>query len=171
MHKEFRASENLLHDSDEEDAVHYSTIHKAFDTMFGDQDVFPFLVGGFRTDNIADAHPSTIHIFQFWQIYIDNVNPLLKVTHIPTIQPQLIAATSDLENAPKNIHALLFAIYVMAITSLEDAEVEQRFNASKKELLGRYFAALQQALVNAGFMRDRDLLVLQAFLLYLVSTQ
>lgn len=149
--------------------MHYSTIHKAFDTMFGDQDVFPFLVGGFRTDNLTDAHPPTIHIFQLWQIYIDNINPLLKITHIPTIQPQVIEASSSLDRAPKNIHALMFAIYVMAITSLDEEETEKRFQTPKRELLGRYFAALQQSLVNAGFMRDRDHITLQAFVLYLYA--
>lgn len=156
-----------MHDSDEEE-VEYSTIYKAFDRMFGDQDILPFLIG-YQSENLSKAHPSTIHIFQLWQIYIDNINPLLKITHIPTIQPKVIEASSNLENAPKNIEALMFAIYVMAITSLDDQEVEMRFNAPKKELLGRYFAALQQALTNAGFLRDRDHITLQAYLLYLVS--
>ena len=136
--------------------------------MFSDQDGFPFIVGG-RAQSVTAAHPSTIHIVQLWQIYIDNINPLLKITHIPTIQGQVIGATSQLGKAPKNIEALMFAIYVMAITSLEETDVQRMFGEPKRELLGRYFTALQQALLNAGFMRSDDFICLQAYVLYLVS--
>jgi hypothetical protein len=166
---QFRASEQLLHDSSEDEAEGGSTIHRAFDKMFSDQDGFPFIVGG-RAQSVTDAHPSTIHIVQLWQIYIDNINPLLKITHIPTIQGQVIGATSQLEKAPKNIEALMFAIYVMAITSLEEPDVHRMFGEPKRELLGRYFTALQQALLNAGFMRGDDFICLQAYVLYLVCS-
>lgn len=136
--------------------------------MFSAQDGFPFIVGG-RYASVTNVHPSTIHIFQLWQIYIDNINILLKVTHIPTIQPQFIEAASRLDKAPKNIEALMFGIYIMAITSLEPAEVQARFFENKVDMLGRYFAAMQQALINADFMRNNDPITLQAFLLYLVS--
>jgi hypothetical protein len=137
--------------------------------MFDNQDGFPFMVGG-RTESIVHCHPSTIHIFQLWQIYIDNINPLLKITHVPSVQGQVIEATTNLEKAPKNIEALMFGMYVMAISSLDDGEVQRRFNQGKKDLLARFFPALQQALVNASFMRVNDSICLQALLLYLVST-
>src|SRR5262249_40870741 len=115
-------------------------------------------------------HPSTIHIFRLWQLYIDNINPLLKVTHVPTIQGQILEATAGLQNAPANLETLMFAIYLMAITSLEEPDVERMFSETKRELIARYCTALQQSLVNASFMRINDPLLLQAFTLYLVSS-
>uniref|UniRef100_A0A0D2XQQ0 Zn(2)-C6 fungal-type domain-containing protein n=1 Tax=Fusarium oxysporum (strain Fo5176) TaxID=660025 RepID=A0A0D2XQQ0_FUSOF len=106
---------------------------------------------------------------ELWQIYIDNINPLLKITHVPTVQAQIIEASSDLENAPKNIEALMFSMYLMAITSLEDADVYKRFNETKKELLARYHTGTQHALTKAGFMRVNDPILLQAYILYLVE--
>lgn len=164
--RQFRASEQLLRDSSE-DEVDESTIHRAFDKMFGNNDGFPFVFSG-RQLSTTRYHPPTIHIFQLWQIYIDNINPLLKITHIPSIQGQIIQASSNLENAPKNIEALMFGIYAMALTSLDDAEVEKMYNRSKKDILGQFFEGLQQALVNAGFMRGNDFVSLQAYVLYLV---
>ena len=135
--------------------------------MFGDQDGFPFVVTA-RKESVTADHPSTIHVFQIWQVYIDNINPLLKITHVPTVQGRIIEATSQLDKAPRNVEALMFAIYLMAITSLEDTDVQRMFGEPKKELLGRYFSALQQALLNVGFMRNHDFYSLQAFVLYLV---
>ena len=166
--RQFRASEQLLHDSSEEEAEG-PLIHRAYDRMFGNQDGFPFIIGG-APNPVTHLHPNPIHIFQLWQLYIDNINPLLKITHIPTVQPQVLQAASQLDKAPSNIEALMFGIYLMAITSLEDADVQTRFHAPKKVLIGRYTAAVQQALINASFMRVNDSLVLQAFVLYLVRT-
>lgn len=137
--------------------------------MFGNQDGFPFVVTA-RKESVTADHPPTIHIFRLWQIYIDNINPLLKITHAPTVQGKIVEATSQLDRAPKNIEALMFAIYLMAVTSLEDFDVQRRFGEPKQELLGRYFSALQQALLNAGFMRNHDFYSLQAYVLYLVGS-
>jgi hypothetical protein len=137
--------------------------------MFGNDDGFPFIVGG-RIESVTHLHPSTIHIIQLWQVYIENINPLLKMTHVPSVQSQVFEATTRLESAPKNIEALMFGMYVMAISSMDEAEINRRFNAGKKDMLARFFPALQQALVNANFMRVNDSICLQAFLLYLVRT-
>ncbi|OLN97581.1 putative transcriptional regulatory protein C139.03-like protein 1 [Colletotrichum chlorophyti] len=169
FHKEFRASEELLRDSSE-DEVDGSTIHHAFDKMYDNQDGFPFIVGS-RNASVTHLHPSPIQIFQLWQIYINNVNPLLKMTHVPTVQGLIIEASANLEKVPRGVEALMFAIYLMAVTSLEDAEVAKMFNEPKPTVLSRFHTSLQQALVNAGFMRTSDTMVLQAYMLYLIAVR
>lgn len=166
-HIQFRASEQLLHDSSEDEEAEGPLIHRAYDRMFGNQDGFPFIIGG-APNPVTHLHPSPIHIFQLWQIYIENINPLLKITHIPTVQPQVLQAAAQLDQAPSNIEALMFATYLMAVTSLDEADVQARFQTPKKVLIGRFTAAVQQSLINASFMRVNEPLVLQAFVLYLV---
>ncbi|KAK6224730.1 fungal specific transcription factor [Colletotrichum tabaci] len=169
FHKEFRASEELLRDSSE-DEVDGSTIHHAFDKMYDNQDGFPFIVGS-RNASVTHLHPPPIQIFQLWQIYINNVNPLLKITHVPTVQGLIIEASANLEKVPKSVESLMFAIYLMAVTSLEDAEVAKMFNEPKPTVLSTFHTGLQQALVNAGFMRTSDTMVLQAYMLYLIGVR
>ncbi|KAF4458748.1 hypothetical protein FALBO_14506 [Fusarium albosuccineum] len=169
LHKEFRASEQMLQDSSEEEPEVGSTIHRAFDRMFA-TDGFPFIIGG-PLGPITHLHPSTIHIFQLWQIYIDNINPLLKITHVPNVQGQIIEASSNLGSVPNNIEALMFAIYLMAITSLEETDVYKMFHEPKKELLARFHSGTQQALTKAGFMRVNDPILLQAYILYLFAVR
>ncbi|KAK2616422.1 hypothetical protein QQS21_000664 [Conoideocrella luteorostrata] len=163
---QFRASEKLLRDSSDDDEE--STIHRAFDTMFADNNGFPFVFSG-RQQSTTHFHPSAIQIFQLWQTYIDNVNSLLKITHVPSIQGQIIQASSNLGSAPKNIEALMFGIYAMAVSSMEDGDVEKMFHQTKKDVLAQFFTALQQALLNAGFMRTNDFFTLQAYVLYLFA--
>ncbi|KAH8680940.1 fungal-specific transcription factor domain-containing protein [Xylariales sp. PMI_506] len=165
--KEFRATDEMIRDSSDEDDVG-SSINHAYDKMFDNSDGFPFLVGG-AAQSVTDQHPSAIQIIQLWQAYLNNVNPLLKLTHTPTLQERIIEASANIEKVSKSLEALMFAIYFMAITSLQDDEVLATFNEPKAMLLQRYYTACQQALINAGFMRNPDLTILQAFLLYLIG--
>lgn len=155
-----------MHDSSDEE-YERPTIHHAFDTMFSDTDSFPFVVGGLPA-LITGLHPPAIRIFQLWQIYIDNVNPLLKISHVPTLQVQIVEVAADLANAPKSLEALMFSIYLISVNSMSDDEVQNTFGEDKIILLGRYHEGAQQALINAGFMRSNEITVLQAYVLYLV---
>lgn len=136
--------------------------------MFGDGDAFPFTVGG-TSSSVTSSHPPTIQIIQLWQIYISNVNPLLKLSHVPTLQGQIIGAAGNPAKIPKPLEALMFGIYFMAVTSMKDDDVQSTFGEDRNVLLARYHAATQQALVNAAFMRTTEIMVLQAYTLYLVS--
>lgn len=126
------------------------------------------MVGGLKCQ-VTHLHPSAIQIFQLWQIYLNNVNPLLKINHVPTLQNQIVKASVDLSNVAEPLEALMFSIYFISVTSMPNEEVEAAFGASKNALLARYHAASQQALINAKFMSSTELTTLQAFLLYLVS--
>ncbi|KAI1381965.1 hypothetical protein F4677DRAFT_451912 [Hypoxylon crocopeplum] len=154
--------------SDDEDVG--SSINQAYDRMFDSPDGFPFVVGG-QFESVTDQHPTAIQIFQLWQIYLNNVNPLLKLTHTPTLQVRIIEAGASLDKVSRPLEALMFSIYLMAITSLDEAECQATFNESRTALLAKYYYAAQQALLNAGFMRNPDLTLLQAYLLYLLGVR
>jgi hypothetical protein len=53
---------------------------------------------------------------------------------------------------------------------MTEEDVHSMLDEDRAILLGRYHNATQQALVNAGFMRAPELVVLQAYFLYLVNT-
>ena len=119
--------------------------------------------------DLATLHPEQLQIFQLWQIYLDNVNPLLKVTHTPTMQARIIDAASDVASIEPSLAALMFSIYCMSVLSLTEAECYAMFNLSKKDLMKRYQFGCQQALLSAGFLRSSDRHCLTALFLYLVS--
>ncbi|KAK3368934.1 fungal-specific transcription factor domain-containing protein [Lasiosphaeria ovina] len=168
-YKDYRATDEMLHDSSDEE-YEGPTLHHAYDTMFENNDGFPFIVGG-TMSSVTNAHPSAIQIFQLWQIYINNVNPLLKISHISTLQAQIISAGANTAKISKPLEALMFSIYFSAINSMTDDEVHSTFAEDKAVLLAKYHNATQQALVNAGFMRSTELTVLQALFLYLLCAR
>ncbi|KUI68464.1 hypothetical protein VM1G_04121 [Cytospora mali] len=109
--------------------------------------------------------------FMLWQTFLQNVNPLSKVIHAPLVQPIVIEASKDFDTVPKPSIALLFAIYSAAVMSLKDEDCQSQLNAPKTLLLSRYFSACQQALAAAAFMKSRNLVTLQAFVIFLLPAR
>jgi len=119
--------------------------------------------------DVSTVHPEQIQIFRLWQIYLDNVNPLLKVTHTPTLQARIIDAASNITSIKPALAALMFGIYCVSILSLGEDECRTMFGWPKERLLARYRFGCQQALLTCGFLRSRDRDCLTALYLYLVS--
>ena len=119
--------------------------------------------------DIFTLHPEQVQIFRLWQIYIDNVNPLLKVTHTPTLQARIIDAASNVATIKPTLAALMFSIYCVSILSLGEDECRTMFGSPRERLLTRYQSGCQQALLNCGFLRSGDRECLTALYLYLVS--
>lgn len=114
-------------------------------------------------------HPQPVQIFRLWQTFLDNVNPLVKILHTPTVQQLVLETSGNLKDVSKSITALMFAIYLSAVNSLSNAECENMVGHGKSVLLANYYLGSQQALINAGFLKSSDLVVLQAYVLFLVS--
>ena len=150
------------------DEVQETIVNKAWGSLRPDNDQILF---GLRKTGVETSalHPEQVHIFKLWQIYLENVNPLLKVTHTPTLQGRIIDAASRVGSMDPSQAALMFSIYCMSISSLDDRECRAIFATPKEQLLIRYQLGCQQSLLNAGFLRSgsRDCLI--ALFLYLVS--
>lgn len=120
------------------------------------------------TVDLSSLHPDPAGVFRLWDIYLKNVDPLLKITHRPSLQPLLIEATCNTASIPPTLEALMFGIYSIAVLSLTHDECAAVFNTSKEELQKRYHFACREALINADFLRNADRTCLTALYFYLV---
>ncbi|CAF3556337.1 unnamed protein product [Fusarium graminearum] len=153
---------------DPNDAFYENVFSHAQDQMtVSDQDM---LFGSRQSAvELHTLHPDPAHLFRLWQIYLDNVNPLMKVTHTPTLQARIVEAASNLKEISPTLEALMFSIYCMAILSLSQEECVTMFKQSKEQLSTRYYFGCQQALSNCNFLRTDNRDCLTALFLYLVS--
>ncbi|KAF2268871.1 hypothetical protein CC78DRAFT_510117 [Lojkania enalia] len=164
---EFRDAEhddNPLHDS-----LHEG-VKRAWDSLIDNDDHLLFDSRKASID-LSKLHPSPVQIFRLWQIYLDNVNPLLKVTHTSSLQAQIIEAASNLAKIKPSLEALIFSIYSMSILSLEEDDCQAIFSTPKEHLLKDYQLGCRQALSNCGFLRSDNRESLTALFLYLVSVR
>ncbi|KAE8326993.1 fungal-specific transcription factor domain-containing protein [Aspergillus sergii] len=136
-----------------------------------DLDEGALLFGAAPTPSLSGLHPNPVHIFKLWQIFLENVNPLTKIIHVPTLQQRILDATGNLDSIPSELEALMFAIYCAALRSLSDEEVLQGFGQSRAALLTQYQQAAQSALVQAGLLKTSNMVVLQAFVIFILSVR
>lgn len=144
-------------------------IMATYDVVYNTDGERYLLAGSPSSEDLGLLHPSPVHIFRLWQIFLDRINPLSKILHAPTMQQRILEASSDLENVPESLEVLMFSIYYFAATALVPGESMALFGEDQESMEMRYKHGFQQALVNAGYLRSSDILTLQAFVLYLVS--
>lgn len=118
--------------------------------------------------DLSTLHPTPVDIFRLWQVYLENVNPVLKVTHTPSLQGRIIQAASDVRDIDPAQEALMFSIYSLAVASLDPDPCHTMFGLSQADLMTKYQFACQQALVNAGFLRSENRDCVTALLFHLV---
>jgi hypothetical protein len=153
----------LIEPSDDEDDVqspassNHASQHQGF--MFG-----------YSSTNVDmhALHPTEQQALQFWAMYKENVDPLVKVLHVPTFEPVFFDAVSHLNKVPKGLECLLFAIYYGAVTSTTPEECLERWGEDRTCLLGKYRFALEQALARANFLYCDEIVILQAFVVFLI---
>ncbi|KAL4974675.1 hypothetical protein BDW66DRAFT_167631 [Aspergillus desertorum] len=121
--------------------------------------------------DLSSQHPEPPQIFRLWQIYLDNVDPLLKVTHTPTLQGRIVEAVVNLKGISPTLEALMFGIYCMAVLSLMPDDCEARLGSPRDEILSHYQRSCRQALINSGFLQSNDRECLTALLFYLMSVR
>lgn len=157
-------------ESDDNRDVHAEVIAKAWDRTFEGRGNDHLLFGSPESNvDLSTLHPQQAQIFRLWQVYLENVDPLLKVTHTPTLQARIIDAACDTSNISPPLEALIFSIYALSVMSLDDEKCLELFGIAKMDLLSTYRFGCRQALQNCNVLRSSDRDALTALLIYLVS--
>lgn len=119
--------------------------------------------------NVEDLQPDPIHIFRLWQLYLDRVNPLFKILHVPSVQPLIMEAVNNMSTMPLHNQALLFSIFGMASVSMSAAECIQSLGMSRDAAIQKFNTGTKAALIKYSFLKNYNMTTLQAIILYLVS--
>ena len=110
--------------------------------------------------------PSKAVVFALLDIYMHRIDPILKVIHGPSLRVLL------LENSAcgPTIEALKSAIFFTALCTLEKQESIEIVGEAKGKTATKFRIATELSLSKANLLTGRNLTVLQAFVIYLVST-
>lgn len=127
------------------------------------------LLGTFSNQQLNALHPQKELLLKLWETFCENVNCLIKLIHVPSFQKTIDEFCASPYQVSKTIEALLFAIYLAAVASLEEDECVTITGEPRNTILSRYRMAAQQALVNATFLKSTSIVTLQAYYIFLVS--
>ncbi len=122
-------------------------------------------------NNLRKLHPSLTQLFVLWKIFEENVDPVVRILHRPTVRNVIIKASSNTETLSKSQEVLLFSIYYGAVCSLTPAQCNHQLGEDKDQITSRFRFATEQALARANFLNTSSLMVLQALVLFLICVR
>ncbi len=70
-----------------------------------------------------DLYPLPLQMLFLWQIYVENIDPFMKVLHMPTMTKVIREMRGSYHSLGSSMQALVLVISLAAIMSLEDEEV------------------------------------------------
>ncbi|KAI1418136.1 fungal-specific transcription factor domain-containing protein [Hypoxylon sp. FL1857] len=116
---------------------------------------------------IATVQPNLGQMRQLWGIYVQNVDPLVRILHKPSIN-QIINDMSLDEHGPGlETMALLLAICYSAVSSLPPSQARLDLSCDTNSYVTSSRMAAEKALTDAQLLQTNDLRVLQAFVIFL----
>lgn len=121
--------------------------------------------------SLRNFHPVPEQIPVYWSVFKTNVDPVIKLLHIPYYETLVLQASLDLDHVSKPIEVLMFTIYFAAVTTLSNDDCILQFGLEKQAALRKYRFAVEQALARAGFLNTQELVVLQSVLLFLTCVR
>ncbi|KAK4082699.1 transcriptional regulator family: Fungal Specific TF [Trichoderma aggressivum f. europaeum] len=114
-------------------------------------------------------HPAPHLLSYIWQAYVENVDPFIKVLHVPTMTEVIRLAEAGFDKLSLGMRALIFSISLAAVNSLSSSDVQEAFQDAKDRVLSGLVLGTEKALSQAGILKTTDLCVAQASLIYLES--
>ncbi|KAF2211648.1 hypothetical protein CERZMDRAFT_112381 [Cercospora zeae-maydis SCOH1-5] len=159
----------ILNQSSDDDEVNFTVSPGSSSNQLPPSNSQAF-VFGFTSQNIdmLSLHPLPGQIKDYWDIFKDRVDPLCKICHVPTLEGTILSSAAHLSNLSRGFECLLFAIYYGTTTSLVAEDCLTMLGEEKSVLLARYRFALQHALARANFLTTEEIVVLQAFVIFLM---
>ncbi|GAP90210.1 putative transcription fungi [Rosellinia necatrix] len=119
--------------------------------------------------NLRELQPLPSQIPFLLDVFSERVNDIVKIVHMPTVNKLARRSMgSDITPPTPANEALLFSIYYAAVTSMEEDDVLINFGSTKTDLNLKYRLGLEHALARADFLNVPDLVLVQAFAIFLL---
>ncbi|KAL9105811.1 MAG: hypothetical protein Q9227_009067 [Pyrenula ochraceoflavens] len=120
------------------------------------------------TPDFREFRPLRSQIPFLLDVFAKNINSIIGIVHIPTVSKiARDSSSSDRTNLTTANEALLFSIYYAAVSSMEEDDVMTDFGFTKADLNLKYRLGLEHALAKADFLNVPDLVLVQAFTIFL----
>ncbi|KAF5579843.1 bikaverin cluster-transcription factor [Fusarium pseudocircinatum] len=112
-------------------------------------------------------HPSLQQAVTLFAAFSENVAPLVRIFHMPTLTRIYWDAIASLGTVDKHTETLLFTIHYSAVISLNPEQCLNILDETREAALERYRFAVEQALAQGNLLSTQSMTMLQAAVLFL----
>lgn len=116
---------------------------------------------------LCNYHPPAASVSTLMGIYIDRIDPLVKILHIPSFTPMVLAAAKAAE-MEMDKEAAVFCWYFSTVSVMDEQECVRILGEGKEVLFAKYRAIARHTLGRARLLSTTSLMTLHAFYLFLV---
>ncbi len=114
--------------------------------------------------------PPAVHLSVLWPVFLKNVHPMVKIFFDWEVARVVEKAQKQALDLSSEEQALVDGIRFIAVLTLAREECQDLLSESKYELLLHCQRSSEHALINANYTETTSKCVLQAFMLYIVSS-
>ncbi|GLA87597.1 hypothetical protein AtubIFM56815_002023 [Aspergillus tubingensis] len=125
------------------------------------------LGGNWQDHGLRDTYLQPDQFQRLWQVYKNNVAPLLAVLHVPSVEIMVREESENINPDPSR-EALILAVCFAAIVSLPPDQCMSLVGVDCEKAVQNYQLAVDQALVRANFIKAQNISVLQAAVIFLL---
>lgn len=124
---------------------------------------------GFRAlaYSLRSYHPTLPQAVNLFAVFTENVSPVIRLFHMPTLSKSYWDAIASLDSLDKNTEALLFAIYYSTTISLPNEQCLSLLGITRETATEKYRFCVEQALARADLLNTHSMVLLQASVLFL----
>lgn len=120
---------------------------------------------------VTPLHPPFALGKIYWQVFLERVDPLIKVVHRPSASRILRSGLDNPVSLNESQGALLQVIYFASVSAMDEADIQSNLQMSKSTAISTYRMAAEQALARAGFVTTNDWTTLQALVLFIALSR
>lgn len=117
--------------------------------------------------SLQPYHPPLQQAINLFATFNENVVPLLRIFHVPSLSTMYWEAIASTNSLDKNVEALVFAIYYSAIVSLPPEQCFNLLGLTYEVAVERYRFAVEQAIARADLLTTQSVMLLQATTLFI----
>lgn len=124
---------------------------------------------GFRAlaYSLRSYHPTLPQAVNLFAVFTENVSPVIRLFHMPTLLKSYWEWIASLDSLDKNTEALLFAIYYSSCISLPNDQCVSLMGQTREAATEKYRFGVEQALARADLLNTHSMVLLQAAVLFL----
>ncbi|KAK2034162.1 fungal-specific transcription factor domain-containing protein [Colletotrichum zoysiae] len=122
-------------------------------------------------DQMSVCVPPARAIDVLWRVFLDRVDPVTKVIHVPTFHMRVVEAMNNFAGVPLPTVALLFSVFLTASGSLSRQEHWDELGRSRADAIADFTLGLKLALTELNYLKNHNLEVLCSLALYSLFQQ
>lgn len=119
---------------------------------------------------VQECIPNPNELVILWSVFLDRVDPVTKILHIPTFRSRIVDAAANFHKIPLPTQGLLFSIFLTAVTSLSKQEHWDFFQRSKEDAIAAFSRGFKVVMSQFNYIRNYNLETLRALTIYSVRS-